>query len=224
MPIVAFPDSYVLLLEGKEVLDFIESLTTNHVSELEVGESIRTIFIKSNAQIIDVVALHHLANMVVMVGCADNLENLIAHISPRILAQDVRIRDVSDLNQVHIGFGDFEVPENTTLIDCSTFQLLVNSTSIEVKATADSWDEYRIKNSIPWFGCEITSRIHPLACGLGELVHENKGCYVGQEVIARMRSRGRQGKELIRLPNHEIGENEPLTKGLTHSLVIRRIQ
>ena len=54
----------------------------------------------------------------------------------------------------------------------------------------------RIANKVPWQGYEITSSFHPFACGLEELVHQQKGCYIGQEILARMRSRGRQGKVL----------------------------
>ena len=88
----------------------------------------------------------------------------------------------------------------------------------------ESWDEFRIKNMIPWFGNEISDSIHPLACGLDRLVHHSKGCYVGQEVIARMRSRGRQGKELVRISNAQVNKEEVTTRGVTNSLVIRRTQ
>ena len=72
---------------------------------------------------------------------------------------------------------------------------------------------------IPMQGFEITPKYHPLSCGLGELVHESKGCYIGQEIMARMRSRGRQGKELVRLPNPI---DDATTTGISHSLAIRR--
>ena len=85
----------------------------------------------------------------------------------------------------------------------------------------DGWfvDWYTYENLIPLQGKEITQNIHPLACGLGDLVHESKGCYIGQEILARMRSRGRQGKQLMRISNPVI---DATTIGKTHSLAIRR--
>ena len=83
----------------------------------------------------------------------------------------------------------------------------------------DDFSEYRVANMIPHQGHEITPNVHPLACGLGDLVHEAKGCYIGQEILARMRSRGRQGKELVRLVNPVEGAT---TIGVNHSLAIVR--
>ena len=41
---------------------------------------------------------------------------------------------------------------------------------------------------------EITSDVHPFNCGLEHLVHEAKGCYIGQEILTRMKSRGGNGQ------------------------------
>ena len=61
----------------------------------------------------------------------------------------------------------------------------------------------------------------PAGCALGDLVHPQKGCYVGQEVLVRMRSRGKLGHRLVRRIN-------PVTKATTvgrnESLVLERIQ
>ena len=56
--------------------------------------------------------------------------------------------------------------------------------------TMDDWNEHRIEHLLPFHGHEITNTVHPLACGLGDLVHPQKGCYVGQEVTARMKHKG----------------------------------
>jgi len=224
MPLVAFTEAYVLLLEGNDVLTFIESLSTNHVEQLQEGESIQTVFTKPNAQIIDVVALHHLGSMVAMIGYSRNLQPLMEHLTPRTLSQDVKIRNITKLNQVHIGFGEFTKPSASTEIECNGYSLLVTPINSDVLVSEESWDEFRIENMIPWFGNEISDSIHPLACGLDRLVHHSKGCYVGQEVIARMRSRGRQGKELVRISNAQVNKEEVTTRGVTNSLVIRRTQ
>ena len=94
-----------------------------------------------------------------------------------------------------------------------------NSEKIDETMNLHEFNEYRVMNMIPHQGYEITPDNHPLACGLGDLVHEAKGCYIGQEILARMRSRGRQGKELVRLQNPV--ENAT-TEGKTHSLAIVR--
>jgi folate-binding protein YgfZ len=87
--------------------------------------------------------------------------------------------------------------------------------------TEGEWTEHRITNLIPYHGHEITSKVHPLACGLGDLVHPQKGCYIGQEVLTRMRSRGKQGHRLVKRKNPV---DKATTVGEEESLVLERIQ
>lgn len=44
----------------------------------------------------------------------------------------------------------------------------------------------RIEEGVPAFGTELTEQVNPLEAGLQELVSFTKGCYLGQEVIARL--------------------------------------
>ena len=55
-----------------------------------------------------------------------------------------------------------------------------NSEKIDETMNLHEFNEYRVMNMIPHQGYEITPDNHPLACGLGDLVHEAKGCYIGQ--------------------------------------------
>lgn len=51
---------------------------------------------------------------------------------------------------------------------------------------APAWEEFRIERLIPAFGAEIVDRYNPFEVGLAAAVSFTKGCYVGQEVIARL--------------------------------------
>jgi hypothetical protein len=52
---------------------------------------------------------------------------------------------------------------------------------------------------VPAYGREITDEHHPLEAGLWGSVSFTKGCYVGQEVIARLRTYDKVTKHLCRL-------------------------
>ncbi|WP_298820478.1 CAF17-like 4Fe-4S cluster assembly/insertion protein YgfZ [Chloroflexus sp.] len=54
----------------------------------------------------------------------------------------------------------------------------------------------RVEHGYPRFGREITLDYIPLEADLWRAVSFQKGCYVGQEIIARMESRGRIAKQL----------------------------
>ncbi len=57
----------------------------------------------------------------------------------------------------------------------------------------------RIESGLPRIGHELTADYIPLEADLWDDVSFNKGCYIGQEIIARMESRGRLAKRLVRL-------------------------
>lgn len=67
-----------------------------------------------------------------------------------------------------------------------------------VVATAAAFDYLRIEAGLPRFGHELTGDYIPLEANLWADVSFNKGCYIGQEIIARMESRGKLAKKLVR--------------------------
>ena len=68
-----------------------------------------------------------------------------------------------------------------------------------VVAGADDFEFLRVEAGWPRFGREIGGDYIPLEANLWDDVSFNKGCYTGQEIIARMESRGRIAKRLVRL-------------------------
>ena len=62
-----------------------------------------------------------------------------------------------------------------------------------------AYDYLRIEAGLPRFGRELTLDYIPLEADLWPDVSFSKGCYVGQEIIARMESRGKLAKRLVRL-------------------------
>jgi folate-binding protein YgfZ len=55
----------------------------------------------------------------------------------------------------------------------------------------------RIEAGIPRFGAEIDETVLPAEARLGRAVARSKGCYVGQEVVARMEAAGRVSHLLV---------------------------
>ena len=62
-----------------------------------------------------------------------------------------------------------------------------------------TYESLRIRAGLPRFGREITADYIPLEANLWDDVSFHKGCYIGQEIIARMESRGKIAKQLVRL-------------------------
>ncbi len=84
------------------------------------------------------------------------------------------------------------------------------------EATPDDARAVRIENGLPRYGEEITERYLVQETGQLRAVHFAKGCYIGQEIVERVRSQAQIHRALHRL---EIEGNAPpdagvkLTKG-----------
>jgi aminomethyltransferase len=78
-----------------------------------------------------------------------------------------------------------------------------------IPAGREVYDYLRIQARVPDIP-ELTEDYIPLELGLWEDVSFNKGCYIGQEIIARMESRGKLAKMLVRVQSPV-----PLKPGIT---------
>ena len=211
-------EASVLLLQGEQLLPFLDGLSTNHVNG-----PCTTVFTTRAAKIIDVCDVIPVGERIALVGHEENKSDLIAHLTERILGQSITISDISELNDVFIGLGDELQPPDATIHPSFFGTMYVVPVKHNIEPTVDkaTWDEHRIDRCIPYFGHEITAKWHPLACGLDELVHPQKGCYIGQEVLTRMRSRGKQGRKLVVQDNPV---EDATTRGKDRSLCIVRAQ
>jgi aminomethyltransferase len=68
-----------------------------------------------------------------------------------------------------------------------------------VLADEAAFDFLRIEAGLPRFGHELTPEYIPLEANLWDDISFSKGCYIGQEIIARMDSRGKLAKQLTKL-------------------------
>ena len=65
-----------------------------------------------------------------------------------------------------------------------------------IESDADGWEALRVANGEPAFGSEMGEPYNPLEAGLIGAIDFTKGCYIGQEVIARLDSYQRVQKYL----------------------------
>lgn len=57
----------------------------------------------------------------------------------------------------------------------------------------------RIERGVPLQGCELTEDYNPLEANLWDFISFNKGCYIGQEVVARLNAYDKVQRHLARL-------------------------
>src|SRR2546428_12226658 len=69
--------------------------------------------------------------------------------------------------------------------------------------SGELYEVLRIENGIPLYGVDMDETTIVPELGLDGLVSYNKGCYIGQEIIARIHFRGHIAKKLTGLTFEE---------------------
>ena len=83
-------DAYVLLITGQDRYTFLDGLSTN-----KIDSSCSTVFHDNECKIIDVVDVIEVGDNLAVVGYGPYKDKVLAHLQPRILQQNVTIRDVT---------------------------------------------------------------------------------------------------------------------------------
>lgn len=78
-----------------------------------------------------------------------------------------------------------------------------------------TWEILRVQAGIPRWGTELTERYNPLEANLHESISWNKGCYIGQEVVARLNTYRKVQRYLVGLT---FGNVEPINLTTTLSI------
>ena len=67
------------------------------------------------------------------------------------------------------------------------------------RLSAATLEVLRVEKLVPLFGVDMTEVTIPLEANLDHAINYKKGCYIGQEVIARATYRGQMNKKLVQL-------------------------
>jgi tRNA-modifying protein YgfZ len=79
-----------------------------------------------------------------------------------------------------------------------------------IAADSESVEAVRLEHWLPKYGVDILENYIPQEVQRLDAIHFNKGCYVGQEIVERVRSRGHLNKMLMRL---KIDTDQPVVRG-----------
>jgi folate-binding protein YgfZ len=143
-------------------------------------------------------------------------ETLKTRLERYVIADDVQIEDVTDeFSLFHVLSKQAPTPEHGRIV--SVRRLAESGWDIWIEATQhdaalrqlsseftaydpDAGEVMRIEQGIPVWGRELTDAIIPIEANLEQrAIDYHKGCYIGQEVISRMKMSGQTNKRLCGL-------------------------
>ncbi len=145
-------------------------------------------------------------------GPAGSAEVLEARLTRYLIADDVEVTDLTgEWSLVHFTGPVPDAPAGVLVRESARFgmpgtdwwipgDLTVTFPEDIPPFAGDELEAFRIARGIPAWGCELTAGLLPPEAGLDATdISYQKGCYIGQEVISRIKSVGRVNKRLERL-------------------------
>ncbi|MGR3452934.1 CAF17-like 4Fe-4S cluster assembly/insertion protein YgfZ [Pseudooceanicola sp.] len=186
----------ILRLTGRDTRDFLQGLVTNDVGRLDRDGIVYAALLTPQGKYIADFFLVTEGEAVLLDVASDLAPMLGQRLSMYKLRADVRIEETE--LQVKRGTG---TPPAGAVADPRHPELGWRLYGAEGGDDGTDFDALRVKHLIPETGAELTPDTFILETGFDRIngVDFRKGCYVGQEVTARMRHKTELRKGLARV-------------------------
>ena len=222
-------DAGILRLTGEDARDLLNRLSTNEIDpEAPAGEIAVTVLTSDRGRIVDLVYVIHRGDHQLVLTSPGQQQNVIDFLDKYTIMEDLEVEDVTDSAALltvtgpdaadilgRVPHEDALVVEPPTDSDdperMSTRYLLCDDPDGAGRITADleaagavsisaeTAETLRIAQARPAHGSEMSDTYNPLEAGLVGAIDFHKGCYIGQEVIARLDTYQKVQKYLVSL-------------------------
>lgn len=195
----ALADSGLVRVTGSDRLRFLNGQISNDLRSLKPGEARQALVLTARGKLCAPVFVWPEAEALLVESGGVPAEDLLARLERYAISDDVGFEIVSDRAPRWHVFGPASA-KTPGLAITRLAEAGIDTDSLPegiLLATPAEWELLRIERGIPQWGRELDENTLPQEAGLEKnAVDFHKGCYVGQEVVSRIRSVGRVNREL----------------------------
>ena len=118
------------------------------------------------------------------------------------------------VNKNYFDFGHYEIYASREDVDyvLKLFKQNRHNFKFVDYLNVDKFNNYRIVNNLAGYPTEINENYNPLEAGLKKYINFSKGCYVGQEVIARLDTYSKVKNRLVLIKSDTEVDSELINK------------
>ena len=184
----------VVRVAGPERLTWLHSLTSQHLSELAPGVWTEALVLSPHGHVEHHLVLRDDGDATWIHVEPGTLPALQAYLESMKFWTEVDVADVSDQWAVLSVIGGEDL-----LVERGALESAVSAVGLPLVGHG-AWEALRVEAGRPRLGFETDHRTIPHEIGwLATAVHLDKGCYRGQETVARVHNLGRPPRRLVRL-------------------------
>jgi folate-binding protein YgfZ len=215
-----------LALKGAEAAEYLQGQLTNDIEALEPGDGCYAALLDRKGHMqADMRVLRPNAEEIWIDTEAETLAPASRHLQMYKVGREVEVEDVTEQRTLFslIGPRSVELAGSPPLPEHACEQLGVDCLAVgtalgidliaanedagqlraalassgAVEVSADAVEILRIEAGTPRFGAEMDSSTMPAEAGIvGAAINFEKGCYIGQETVARLHYRGKPNRHL----------------------------
>lgn len=199
----------VFEIHGTEAAQFFNGLITNDVAKLEEGGKMNAAFPTLKGRMFAVVRVMRKGERFLIETAPETRQKVFENLFRFTFAGDFHLEEKSDLYSCFSIFGSckFDKPGTEGVIDFGNDYLVPVGSAEEfagllgpaVEISEELYEILRIESGIPRYGIDMDEETVVPEVGIENLISYQKGCYIGQEVIARIHFRGKPAKQMVGL-------------------------
>lgn len=219
---VELADWTTVVLKGEDRLSFLHNMCTNDINKLSPGDYCEAFCTDVKGKIVAQVLVVAGVDQLTLLSVPGQAEKIISHLDRYIIREDVQIADVTEEHAWFVSVrGDAladwtnreVVPHLTCGID-GRFSLSIIGVAAadrdRARATmaesglaecgVTAWEVMRVEDTWPLIGVDFDSSNLPQEVNRDQkAINFNKGCYLGQETIARIDALGHVNQKVVAL-------------------------
>jgi folate-binding protein YgfZ len=203
-----------LRVAGKDRLRFLNGQLTNNVARATSSTAIAACVLNAKGKMEAHVFASPAADAFLIDADPELREKLWQRLERYVIADDVQIEDITPQFSIFHVLGSslpelgkdcrvvaanrFRQPATDVWMEAAGHDALFEQLAAAFQFCDNAKAEVlRIEEGIPRWGRELTEEIIPVEANLeGSSIDYEKGCYIGQEVISRMKISGQRNKKL----------------------------
>jgi folate-binding protein YgfZ len=211
--IIDVSDRGRIRVTGEDRARLLHAMTTNHIQQMKPGDTVYAFFLNAQGRILADVWITCCEDHFLLDTEPSTRQLIYEHLDRYIIADDVTLEDVTDDTYELISRGE-RVHGPVHQKDEMIGKLEGEGA---IMASAEWAETARIMNFIPKYGVDFNDHTLPHETQLMQAVHFQKGCYIGQEIVERVRSRGHVNKLLTGF-SYQAGKAPELTAEVTSAV------
>lgn len=207
-----------LRISGADGLRYLNGQISNDARKAKQDQAVHACVLNAKGKINADIFLVAAGDAFLIDTDAEMRETLPARLERYIIADDVQIEDVTDhYSLVHLLDAEAARVKRPgwAVVEVDRFGKAGTDIWLPAAERAKAWNElrelaptcdeecaerFRIERGLPRWGRELTEEIIPTEANLeASVIDYSKGCYIGQEVISRIKMSGQTNKRLCGL-------------------------